>query len=200
MNKHTYQLWGSKLLIHLLCLTPAIWIFWQAANNQLGADPVKAMLHFYGKGALHCLFATLLITPLQRRFRHPLLLKNRRLLGLYSFFYAALHLLTYLWFELQWEWPTFIEDLLQRSYISVGMFAWLVLALLALTSPQLIRVKMGRHWMRLHAWIYPATLAATLHYFWAEKFSVGPPLLYLLAALLLLSLRKKRLLLWLRGH
>lgn len=188
----------SKVAIHLVCLTPAMWVFWQASINQLGADPVKALLHFYGKGAIHCLLATLLISPLQRQFRLPIFMQNRRLLGLYSFFYAVLHLLVYLWFELQWEWQTLLEDILQRPYITVGMFAWVVLLLLAVTSLHAIRKAMGRAWLKLHAWVYPATAAAVIHYYWAEKFSLGLPIVYLIATAILLAMRKKRLLLWLR--
>jgi sulfoxide reductase heme-binding subunit YedZ len=177
-----------------------------------GADPVNYITHFTGDWALWLLLASLTVTPL-RRLHGKLsnLVRFRRMLGLYAFFYATLHLATYIflfsgydiaaaiagvklghpgaiWTQWKMIWPDVLDDLKKRRFIQVGLFAWVILLSLAVTSPTLMLRKMGgRNWQRLHRLVYVAGAAACIHYWWLVKTGVMRPLpdTLLLAGLLL---------------
>ena len=191
------QLWALKSLLHLACLLPAAWIFGQGIQDQLGADPVKALIHFYGIGAIHCLFATLLISPLSRVSKTPLLIQCRRLLGLYSFFYALLHLLCFMMFEWQWQISRIATEMIERPYMTVGLLAWLITAILALTSFKSLQQRLGKKWLQLHSLIYPLILLAVIHYYWSQKSPWNIAIFYGAFTLILLVGRRKKLWLWL---
>ncbi|MBW8192327.1 sulfoxide reductase heme-binding subunit YedZ [Neiella marina] len=192
------QLWALKLVIHGACLLPAIWLFYLAAIDDLGADPVKELIHFYGIGAVHCLFATLLVSPLSRWRKTPLLMRCRRMLGLYVAFYATFHILCFLVFEWQLQWIDVIDEVIRRPYITVGFIAWLVLMALTTTSLKLIQRKMGARWVQLHSLVYPAFALVLLHFYWSQKSPWNDALLYALAGTLLLYSKRKQLLAWVR--
>jgi methionine sulfoxide reductase heme-binding subunit len=203
-----------KALVHLSCLLPALTLIQMFRSGALGlmADPVNYITHTTGYWALFLLIATLAITPVRRL--HPKLanlIRFRRLLGLYAFFYATLHLATYLFlfsgYDLptvvagiraghpgvvvdEWKavWPTILDDLKKRRFIQVGLFAWFLLLILAITSPAVVMRRMGgKAWRRVHWSVYVAAIAGVVHYWWLVKKGVRAPLPFtlVLAALLL---------------
>ncbi|PJC87268.1 sulfoxide reductase heme-binding subunit YedZ [Vibrio sp. HA2012] len=189
----------SKVLIHAINLFALLWLYFAAVNGHLGSDPVKAILHFTGKSILHLLFLTLLITPLAQSFGLGFLYKFRRLLGLYSFFWALMHWVTFMWLELAWEFRLIVTEIALRPYLVLGMFALSILLLLAITSPRKVQTYMGKQWQRLHNWIYIAIIAGTIHYYWSVKSGITEPGIYLGIALILLALRYKKIRRWLMG-
>ncbi|PWI33356.1 protein-methionine-sulfoxide reductase heme-binding subunit MsrQ [Vibrio albus] len=187
------QLIISKVFIHTANLFALVWLYFAVVNGYLGSDPVKTMQQFTGKGILHLLFLTLLITPIAKSFKWGFLYKFRRLLGLYSFFWAVLHLFTFMWLDLAWEFSLIAEEIISRPYLIVGMLAWTILLLLAITSTKKIQAKMGKHWQRLHNWVYVAVGAGAIHYYWSVKSGLLEPGIYLGITALLLALRYKKL-------
>lgn len=183
------QLFWLKVLIHSLAASPLFWLYYQAFTDQLGADPVEAVIHFTGVGALNLLLITLLIAPLARQANLPFLLRCRRMLGLYAFAYALCHILNFLLFEVQLDLQLFVQELLQRSYIIVGMLAFLVLGALAITSINPLRRKMGHHWQSLHNLIYLAAVLILIHFYWSLKSGVTEPLIYFFLFVLLMLFR-----------
>jgi methionine sulfoxide reductase heme-binding subunit len=214
-----------KGLLHLALLTPFAYLLEIFRNGALAlnADPVNYITHFTGDWALYILLASLAITPLRRLSPQiAFLIRFRRLIGLYAFFYASLHLATYVFLfsgydlptalaslkmghpgELitQWRqvWPTIWDDLRKRRFIQVGFFAWLILLALAITSPAAImRVIGGKNWQRLHRLIYVAGIAACIHFWWLVKAGVRTPwkvtavLTLLLTARLVYAALKKK--------
>ncbi|GGD51016.1 protein-methionine-sulfoxide reductase heme-binding subunit MsrQ [Lacimicrobium alkaliphilum] len=189
-----WQILGLKLLIHSLCIGWAGTTYYQAVTDQLGGDPVKAILHFTGISAFNLLLMSLCMSPLAKYFRQAQFIRFRRLLGLYAFLFAILHLLSYLLFELQLEWGMLISEIIKRPYITVGMIAWLLLMVLTLTSTQSIQRKLGRRWQKLHNWVYLAACLIALHYIWSVKSDIVQPALYIAMLAVLLGLRKDKLL------
>src|SRR6202051_1899493 len=204
-----------KALLHLLCLAPFAWLLHLFTSGALGlyADPVNYITHFTGDWTLYTLFASLAITPIRRLSpKLSFLIRFRRLLGLYAFFYATLHLSTYIFLfsgydittalaglraghpgELvtQWKliWPRMVDDALKRRFIQVGLFAWLLLLALAVTSPAFIlRAMGGKNWQRLHRLISVAAIAGIIHYWWlVKKGNYSPAFDTLVLTILLLA-------------
>ena len=191
-----------KVLVHLLCLVPfaSLVHFYTSGALALNADPVNYITHFTGDWALYILLVCLAVTPIRRLSpKLAFLIRFRRLIGLYAFFYATLHLSTYIFlfsgYDLikvltairaghpsaiidEWKvvWPPILDDLLKRRFIQVGFFAWLILLALALTSPAFImRAMGGKNWQRLHRLIYVAAIAAVIHFWWLVKTGVRTP-------------------------
>jgi methionine sulfoxide reductase heme-binding subunit len=191
-----------KVLIHLLCLAPIAWLlhFYTSGALALNADPVNYITHFTGDWTIYLLLSSLAITPIRRLSpKIAFLIRFRRLLGLYAFFYATLHLSTYVFLfsgyditaaftgvraghpgELitLWKqvWPGILDDLHKRRFIQVGLFAWTILFALAVTSPAFImRAMGGKNWQRLHRLVYVAAIAAVIHFWWLVKTGVRTP-------------------------
>ncbi|WP_158968832.1 protein-methionine-sulfoxide reductase heme-binding subunit MsrQ [Paraglaciecola sp. L3A3] len=183
-----------KLVIHCLALLPILLTYYQAINDKLGADPVEAILHFTGIGAFNLLLLSLLVSPMAKFTRQALLIRIRRLLGLYAFLYALCHFVSYIVFELQFEWSLLLSEIIKRPYITVGFLAFLILSVLTLTSTQFMQRKMGRKWQQLHNWVYLAGLLVALHFIWSVKSDMIEPLIYWTILLILLNLRRKKLL------
>ncbi|REL30342.1 protein-methionine-sulfoxide reductase heme-binding subunit MsrQ [Thalassotalea euphylliae] len=186
-----------KTLVHLAAALPLLWLYYGAVNDTIGADPVERVIHFTGIGALNILLISLAITPLAKRFKKPVLLKFRRLLGLWVFTYALFHLLNFLFFELQFDWRLFVDEVIDRPYITVGMFAFAILLPLAVTSWSKIKRKMGKSWQQLHNWVYIAAVAIWVHFYWSIKSDIYEPGLYAVGLIWLLTLRKDRISRWL---
>lgn len=181
-----------KPLVWIGALLPIAWLLGRGfglAGGSLGADPAEEVLRTLGKTALNLLWLTLAVTPLRQLLRAPQLLRLRRLLGLFAFFYAALHFVAYVALELQFDWPMLGEDIAKRPYITVGFVAVLLLTALAATSTQGAMRRLGRRWQRLHWAVYPAALLGVWHYAWQVKADIREPLLYSLALALLLGWR-----------
>ena len=140
-----------RAALHLLCWLPAAWLFYLAATNGLGANPAEALLRSLGDWALRFLCVALAITPLRQWLHWLQLAAYRRMLGLYTFFYASLHWLAYVVFDMGLDWAGIVADLPKRPFILVGTVAWLVLLVLAVTSiPALVRRLGGKRWQKLH--------------------------------------------------
>lgn len=185
-----------KIAIHLLLFLPLLALYVLAFSDQLGADPVKEVIHFTGIGAFNILLVSLLLTPLAKKYRQGYLLQTRRLLGLYSFTYAMCHLLSFLAFEVQFDFALFLDEVIERPYITVGMIALLILFSLALTSITALKRKMGKSWQRLHNWVYAAGLLIALHFFWSVKSDIIEPGIYAIITVFLLSLRSDKIKRW----
>jgi sulfoxide reductase heme-binding subunit YedZ len=191
-----------KAAVHGLCLLPFLYLLqmYRSGALALEADPVNFITHFTGNWALWMLLACLAITPVRRLHRSlAWLVRLRRIVGLYAFFYATLHLLTYVllfsgynvpeamagleahrfgepWRQLMLVWPTMLDDIEKRKFIQVGLLAWVILLALAVTSPQrVLRAMGGKRWQRLHRLIYVAAAAAVIHYWWLVKTGVRTP-------------------------
>ena len=188
-----WQLIAIKTAIHLLSIGLVAQILWLAINDTVDGDPVDAMLHFTGIGAINLLLLSLVVNPMAMKFKITNLILRIRLLGLYAFFYALLHLVTYIAFELQFEWLIIAQEIVKRPFIVVGMLAILLLFSLTLTSSKSIQKRMGKKWQTLHNWIYIAAPLTLLHYIWAVKSDIVQPMLYIFVMILLLWLRKDKL-------
>jgi sulfoxide reductase heme-binding subunit YedZ len=183
---------AAKTLVHLLALAPAAWLAWQirlevlGSQSGLGADPVAEIEHRLGLWALRLLMITLAITPLRQLTGQAVLVRFRRMLGLYTFAYATVHLTAYLVLDLRGYWAQIFEEIAKRPYITVGFLAWLLLVPLAATSTTAAIRRLGRNWARLHRLVYAVGVLAVLHFWWLVKSDVREPALYaaILCALL----------------
>lgn len=179
-----------KSMVHIFSLIFMIYFVLLTLQGGFGADPVKGMEHFTGKAALNMLLLTLLVSPLAKGFRQGLLMKLRRMLGLYSFFWATLHFAIYISLDLSFDFSLLGEEIFKRPYLTIGAVCWVILLLLAATSFQKIQRKMGKKWQTLHYWVYLALILAPIHYYWSVKSGLIEPSLYLVVAVLLLIWRK----------
>ncbi|MEG0919994.1 MAG: protein-methionine-sulfoxide reductase heme-binding subunit MsrQ [Comamonas sp.] len=190
-----------RVALHMLCWLPALWLFYLAATDGLGANPAEALIRALGDWALRFLCVALAITPLRQLLHWPQLAVYRRMWGLYAFFYASLHWLAYVVFDMGLDVAAIVADLPKRPFILVGTLAWLVLLALAITSiPALVRRLGGRRWQRLHKAVYGVAVLAVLHFWWmragknhfGEVWLYGSILASLLLARVLWALRKRR--------
>ncbi|MCL2918851.1 protein-methionine-sulfoxide reductase heme-binding subunit MsrQ [Shewanella litorisediminis] len=188
------RLFWLKCALHTGFILPLFWLVWGVAVNQLGGDPVQYIIHFTGKGTLHGLMLTLLISPLSKGLKMGPLMQTRRLVGLWTFSYAVLHLLAFVSLDLLFAWSMLLTEVLKRPYLLLGMAGLLILTALALTSLKSIQRRLGAHWQRLHNWVYLVALLAPVHYLWSVKSELIEPSLYLLCCLWLLWLRRDKLL------
>ena len=192
MPKTSPRIIAAKILVHALALTPLAilaWQFhdvWRNGSDALGADPVAEIEHRTGLWALRLLMVALAVTPLRQLTGQSALLRFRRMLGLYAFFYATLHLAVYLGLDLRGYWTQIFEDIVKRPYITVGFTAWLLLVPLAVTSTLGWMRRLGRRWGQLHKLVYAIAVLAVLHFWWLVKSDIREPALYagILAALL----------------
>ena len=183
---------AAKTLVHALALTPAAWLGWQVwtvaqhGSDALGADPVAEIEHRLGLWALRFLMLALAITPLRQLTGQAVLVRFRRMLGLYAFFYATLHFSAYLGLDLRGYWTQIFAEIVKRPYITVGFTAWLLLLPLAITSTTGWIKRLGRNWARLHKLVYAIGVLAVLHFWWLVKSDIREPALYagILAVLL----------------
>ena len=180
-----------KPLLFLLSLGPALWLLAAALSGNLGANPIEAITRSLGDWALRFLLLTLAISPLRRLTGWRWLLGHRRMIGLYSFFYASLHLLSYLVLDQFFYWPEIWADIIKRPYITVGMLSFLLLIPLAVTSTTGWMRRLGRHWQQLHRLVYLTAIGGVLHYYMLVKADTSDPLLYAFILSVLLSLRLK---------
>jgi sulfoxide reductase heme-binding subunit YedZ len=192
-----------KFVVHLLCLAPLLLLvqYFRSGRMALDPDPVQTFTHFTGNWALRMLMVSLAVTPARRL--HPKfggLIVFRRMLGLYAFFYATLHLATYVFLYSGYDlpaawagltsghvdvaiaqgkavWPTIWDDVRKRAFIQLGFIAWMILLALAVTSPTaVLRALGGKNWQRLHRLVYAAAILACIHYWWLVKAGVRAPL------------------------
>jgi len=188
--------WLVKVFIHIGALLPLVNLYWLAYLDELGADPVKEVIHFTGIGALNLLLLSLTLSPLAKFLKQGKLISLRRVIGLYAFFYAVLHVLNFLFFEVQFDFGLFIDEVFDRPYITVGMVALLILTALAVTSVNKIKRGMGRSWQKLHNSTYLVGTLAVIHFYWSVKSELTSPLIYIILFIFLLFLRRDKFTRW----
>ena len=187
MRKLLSSKW-TKAVLFLFCLVPLGALAWRAFHGGLGANPVEFVQHATGDWILRFLVFTLAITPLRKLLHLPELIRFRRMLGLFAFFYACLHFLTYIGPDQSFVLSAMWKDVAKRRYITVGFAAFVLLIPLAITSTTgWIRRLGGKRWQQLHRAIYASAVLGVIHYFWLVKSDVRKPLFYgALVAILLL--------------
>ena len=184
----------AKLLVFLASLGPAAFLVWGVFNNGLGVNPVEKITHTTGDWSLRFLLMSLAITPLRKILRWPNLIRMRRMLGLFSFFYVVLHVLTWAWLDKMFDPLEMWKDVQKRPFITAGTVGFLCLVPLALTSTAgWIRRLGGKRWHALHRLAYLAAAAGVLHYYWLVKSDIRLPVMYALIFAVLMLAR-----LWLR--
>lgn len=195
MRLSVKQITGLKVLLHLAGFLPLLWLFWAVQQGALGADPGKDIQHFTGITALKFLLATLLVSPLARYAKQPLLFRTRRLLGLWCFAWATLHLTSYAILELGIQNLGLLgRELVSRPWLTLGMAGWVILLLLTLTSTQAAQRKMGKRWQTLHNYVYLTAILLPVHYLWSVKVLSPAPIIYAFCFIVLLVFRYKKLL------
>jgi len=188
-----------KPAVHAACLIPAAWVVWAAFNDGLGANPVEAINRFLGDWALRFLLIALAVTPLAKLGRMPWVMRLRRMIGLYAFFYVTLHLSSYIAIDQGFDWLAVWKDIVKRVYITVGMVVFVLLLPLALTSTRGWIKRLGnRRWKRLHWLVYPAAIGGVIHFYMMVKLDVREPLIY--AAILALLLGWRAVVAWRKRH
>ncbi len=183
-----------RILIFILSLIPLGFIVYKILINDLGADPAKTIVLFTGNWAFYFLLITLTVTPLRRIVQFPFLhfrwlQVHRRMLGLFTLFYALLHLVSFLWFVLGWEFSRFDDELIERPYILVSIPALVLLIALGITSTQGIMRRMGKNWLLLHKTIYVIAILSCLHVLMQVRSSYFDAVFFGVLVLLLLAIR-----------
>ena len=190
--------WIAKPVVWLLAVMPLAWLAWRAVNQDLGPIPAEAMYRYLGDWALRMLWIALAVTPLRLVTGNTTVVRFRRLLGLFAFFYVALHLSSYIVVDQFFDWRAIWNDIVKRTYITLGMGGFLILLALAATSTKgMIKRLGGKGWNRLHKGVYAAAILAAIHFFMMRKGFQLEPLIYagvlaLLLAARLLPARKRR--------
>ena len=178
-----------KVIVFILCLWPLASISLNIYLDQLGPEPIKKIMHHFGEWTLIFICLTLAMSPLKRFTTFTFWTKFRRMLGLYVFFYATIHLLVYLGLDYRFDWNPILNDVLKKKYIFIGFSAWLLLIPLASTSSQKMIKLLKHNWKKIHKLIYVIAVFGSLHYIWLSKTIFFKPLIYSLIILVLLALR-----------
>ena len=180
-----------KVVVFLACLVPLALLLRKYFTDDLGANPIEVITHATGDWILRFLLITLAITPLRRLTRQPWLIRFRRMLGLFAFFYACLHFTTYIWLDQFFDWANMVKDIQKRPFITAGFTGFVLMIPLAVTSTAwAVRKLGGKRWQWLHRLIYLSATAGVVHYIWLVKADLTLPLTYaaILAVLLLYRL------------
>ncbi len=177
--------------IFLLSTIPFIVIAYKIFLNKLGPEPIKEITHHTGEWTLLFLIFTLAMSPLKQITKMNIWISVRRMLGLFAFFYASLHMLTYVGLDYRFDMNEISKDILTKRFIFVGFAAWLLLVPLALTSSKKMMSVLKQYWKKLHRLIYLIAILGVIHFIWLVKKDVTEPLIYLLIILFLLAFRIK---------
>jgi sulfoxide reductase heme-binding subunit YedZ len=173
------QLKFFKPVVFIVCLLPIILLVQGAINGTLGANPVETLIRDLGDWAIYFLLITLSVTPLRALLNLSWLIKYRRMLGLFSFFYACLHFISFIWFEHFFDLTEIVKDIFKRPFITIGFICLLMLSALAVTSTDKMMRRLKRRWKTLHQLVYPIAILALLHYFMMIKADYKDPLILL---------------------
>jgi methionine sulfoxide reductase heme-binding subunit len=169
----------TKVLVFALCLVPLAVLVWKGFQNELGANPVEFIEHWTGDWTIRFLILTLCITPFRKLLHVPQLIRFRRMLGLFAFFYVCLHFSTWIWLDRFFNLSDMWADVLKRRFITVGFAGFVLLIPLAITSTKgWIRRLGGKRWQLLHRAIYLSAIAGVIHYYWQVKSDERKPLQY----------------------
>lgn len=178
-----------KPVLFSICLAPFIALVIGVFTDSLGTNPVETLTHETGDWTLRFLLVTLSITPLRRLTGANWLIRLRRMFGLYAFFYACLHFLTYLWFDHYFDWAEIVEDIPKRPFVTIGFTAFVLLIPLAATSTNAMMRRLKKNWMRLHQLVYIVAVLGILHFLWLVKADIFEPMAYAAILLVLLGYR-----------
>jgi len=169
----------AKIPIFLLCLAPVLWLAWRAWQQDLTPNPIEYITHFTGDWTIRLIVITLTVTPLRKLLRLPDLIRFRRMIGLFAFFYACLHFLTYFWLDKFFDFHEISQDVVKRPFITAGFTAFVLMLPLACTSTAgWIRRLGGKRWQRIHRLIYFTAIVAAIHYYWLVKSDTRRPVFY----------------------
>lgn len=183
------QIKRIKATVFLLALLPLVRLVVLGFMDNLGANPVEFVIRSNGTWALTFLMITLAITPLRKITGLNWLVALRRLLGLYAFFYAVLHFLSYVWLDQWFDWASITKDVAKHRYVLVGFAAFLCLIPLAATSNNAMMRRLGGNWQKLHRLVYPIAILGVTHYWWLVKKDLTQPIVYAMVLALLLACR-----------
>lgn len=180
-----------KPALFLLCLVPALLIVTDTLGigGAFGANPIEEIQDRFGNWALRFILIALAVTPIRQLSGRNWLIRFRRMLGLFAFFYALMHFLTWLLLDQRLLWSAIVEDVFERPFITIGFTAFVILLLMAATSTAGMRRRLGRGWQRLHNGIYLAAMLGVWHYWWQVKKDISEPLVYALVLAILLGYR-----------
>ena len=178
-----------KALTFLLCLIPLARLGWLGLNDGLGANPIEFITRSTGTWTLVFLMITLTVTPLRRITGWNGLIRFRRMLGLFSFFYVCLHFATYIWLDQFFDWSEIVKDVIKRPFITIGFACFLLLIPLAVTSTNAMQRRLKRRWQLLHRLIYLIAIGGVVHYWWLVKKDITQPAIYALVLAVLLGFR-----------
>lgn len=184
------QLVGIKAALFAACLLPLAFLVYGIVTDSLGANPIEALTRGLGDWTLRFLLLTLVVTPLRRLTGRPWLIQLRRMLGLYAFFYAVLHMTSYVWLDQFFDWGEIAKDVVKRPFITAGFTAFLLLVPLAATSTNaMVRRLGGKRWRSLHRAVYVIAILGVLHYWWLVKKDITQPAIYAILLAVLLGMR-----------
>ncbi|MEH6503256.1 MAG: protein-methionine-sulfoxide reductase heme-binding subunit MsrQ [Cycloclasticus sp.] len=178
-----------KTAVFILCLLPFMAISWDAVNNLLGADPIQTLHFRTGDWTLRFLLITLTMSPLQRFLKTPIPIRFRRMLGLFTFFYASTHMMVWLVLDQSLSLDNMLQDIPESPYIILGLTAYSLLIPLAITSTAGMMRRLGRRWTVLHRAVYLIAVFGVIHFFWLTKLDYQEPLIYALILSILLAFR-----------
>ena len=181
----------SKTLVFFLSLWPIYVISYQIIFNQLGPEPVDRIINHFGEWTLIFILLTLSMTPLKKITKSVEWIKFRRMLGLFTFFYASIHMLSYVGLDYRFDFEPLINDVLKKKFIFIGFSAWLLLIPLAITSSERMVRLLKQNWKKIHRLIYIIGIFGVLHYIWLSKTIFFKPLIFLIILIILLLFRIK---------
>jgi sulfoxide reductase heme-binding subunit YedZ len=179
----------SKIFVFLLCLWPLYSIIYQIFYNKLGAEPVDKIINHFGEWTLIFIFLTLSMSPLKRITNSTVWIKFRRMLGLFVFFYASIHLLSYVGLDYRFDFQPILNDVLKKKFVFIGFAAWLLLIPLAITSSDKMVKILKQNWKKIHRLIYVIGIFGVLHFIWLSKTIFFKPLIFLVILIILLLFR-----------
>jgi sulfoxide reductase heme-binding subunit YedZ len=183
------MLFWLKPALFAVCLIPLGQLTLNAYRGDLGANPIETITRFTGSWSLIILIASLAVTPLRRITGKNELIKLRRMLGLFAFFYAALHFATYMVLDLYFDFPAIVKDVLKRPYITVGFTAFVLMIPLAATSTAGMIRRLGKRWQQLHYLVYVSAILGVVHFYWLVKADIRRPVQYGAVLAVLLAYR-----------
>ena len=178
-----------KPVLFLSCLLPLALLVYDGFTDSLGVNPVETLTHETGQWALRFLLISLAITPLRRITKVNWIIKLRRMLGLFAFFYALLHFITYIWLDQFFDWAEILVDIPKRPFITIGFISFVLLIPLVITSTNAMQRRLKKKWLSLHKLVYIIPMLVVVHFIWSLKADYSEPLVYTIVFLILMLLR-----------
>ncbi|HIQ07062.1 MAG TPA: sulfoxide reductase heme-binding subunit YedZ, partial [Thiotrichaceae bacterium] len=186
-----YFIFNFKLFVFSLACLPVLFLMWGFWSNSLGVNPIEEVIHQTGDWTLRFLLISLSVSPLRRLLLWNQLVRVRPMLGLFAFFYASLHLMSYLWLDQFFLWDEMFLDIINRPFITLGFLAYILLIPLAITSTLSMVKRLKKYWKKLHRLVYIIPVLGIIHYWWLVKSDISEPVIYSVLLLILLLERLK---------